>query len=79
MMLYVSQACIDESSAYGSLSREDILANWLEHTTAQFVFDDQYSTQHADQADSMFEVFDILLHQLPTDLMIVGDWYTSTQ
>ena len=48
--VFLLEACIDEASTYGVLSREDILANWLEHTTAQFVIDDP------PRADSMLEV-----------------------
>jgi len=48
---------MDETSAHGTLSRDDILANWLEHTTAQLVFDDQYNSRPMDRADSMLEVW----------------------
>jgi len=56
-----TQACIGTSSAYGALSREDVLDKWLENTTVQFVIDDEYCTQSAEQADSVLEVryFDI--------------------
>jgi len=47
---------MDESFSYEALSREDILANWLENTTAQFVFDDQHTSKSMEQADSMLEV-----------------------
>jgi len=49
----LKQACIDESSAYGELSREDILSKWLENCAAsQFVISDRTPAQ----ADSVLEV-----------------------
>jgi len=59
-LVYI-QACIDEPSTYGVLSRDDILSDWLEHTTAQLVIDDLYCTQSMDQADSMLEVYVFML------------------
>jgi len=50
----VVQACVDESYAYGALSREDLLSKWLEHcANSHFVFDDHQSPT---RADSMLEV-----------------------
>jgi len=47
------QACIDESSAYGAMSRDDVLSKWLEHCAeSHFVIDDQSPAQ----ADSVLEV-----------------------
>ena len=56
LLCFNTQAWVDES-AYGSLSREDMLTNWLEHCAAsEFVIDDCHSIQPESRADSVLEV-----------------------